>query len=202
MNRMQKVLLGLLGGAAAFLMVAVAAGFVWSGMGESRTYDLGHVDSFAVGSVTTVTPRNAGGEPLLGYARPIDGQLSSAMMVHVVRLGDEEFRAFLGQSPHRGCPVPWRGEMWFEGMQGVFRDPCYSSTWAIDGTRLFGPTSRDLDEVGVRVERGRVVLQLDRVTEGTDRRTGRSGDGTPTPAAVPEVTGTPTPAPTELAPAR
>ena len=194
MNRVQKVLLGLLSGAAAFLMVAVAAGFVWSecmwsGTGEDWTYDIGRADSFAVGSVTPVTPRDADGEPLLWTTR-LDGDQPGWAWIHVVRLSDEEFKAFVARSPHMGRTVPWRENSRFEGVVGVFRDPCHASTWAIGGARLFGPTPRDLDEVEVRFERGRVVLQLDRVTEGTDRRTGLSGDGTPTPAAVP--TGVPT----------
>jgi len=186
MNRVQKVLLGLLGGAAAFLMVAVAAGFVWSGMGESRTYDLGHVDSFAVGSVTTVLPTERDGAPILGYTRSSGGPVH----VHVVRVSEDEFRAFSSASTHLRCHVEWRPDSMWEGEFGVFIDVCFSSRWALDGTRLFGPAPRDLDRVGVRVVDGRVVLRLDELSEGTDRRTGLSGDGTPTPAAVP--TGVPT----------
>jgi hypothetical protein len=49
----------------------------------------------------------------------------------------------------RGCTVHWNPDRTFRTHDithhGVFRDPCASSTFTRDGTRLFGPAPRDLD---------------------------------------------------------
>lgn len=50
---------------------------------------------------------------------------------------------------HRGCRVEWMPDEIYEddsrAVRGVFSDPCSGSKFAIDGSRLFGPSPRALD---------------------------------------------------------
>jgi Rieske Fe-S protein len=79
----------------------------------------------------------------------------------LVRLGDEDFIALSAKSPHRGCTVPWRPEFEFMGKKGWFRDPCYGSTFAIDGTLEFGPSPRGMDQLPVLIVDGQVQVDTD-----------------------------------------
>ncbi len=60
----------------------------------------------------------------------------------------------------------------------------------MDGTRVFGPSPRDMDRYEIRIQSGRVLVDLRRLREG--ERPPRWANGTPTPASG-------TPWPTALA---
>ncbi|MDA0269867.1 MAG: Rieske (2Fe-2S) protein [Chloroflexi bacterium] len=172
---MRRALLVLLAISASAALIAITAGFVWSGMTDGRTVNLGRISDFPSGSVTTFTPLDGDGAPVLGWSRrSYLGDVPGApLQVHIVHLDDGELVAFIGISPHLGCRVDWRPDAVWEGMTGVFLDPCYSSRWARDGTRIFGPTPRDLGRVAIEVtEDGRVLLHADKVGEG-EWRAGR-----------------------------
>lgn len=165
---MRRALLTLIAVATGIALIAIAAGFVWSGMTEDRVVLLGWAEDFPPGSVTTFTPMDDDGGPLLGWSRtsPMGDVAGAPLQVHVTNIRGE-IVAFLGLSPHRGCRVDWRPDHQFEAMRGFFFDPCHNSTWLPDGTRVFGPTPRDLPRIRIEVtEGGRVLLHLDEVTEG------------------------------------
>jgi hypothetical protein len=172
---MRRSLLVLFAIAASAALIAITAGFVWSGMTDARTVDLGQISDFPPGSVTTFSPRDSDGAPVLGWSRGSSlGDVPGApLQVHLVSMDDGDLVAFLGLSPHRRCRVDWRPDLERDGHTGVFYDPCYSSTWLCDGTRTFGPTPRDLPRVRLEVtEAGRVLLHPGTVTEG-EWRVGR-----------------------------
>ena len=79
----------------------------------------------------------------------------------LVKLGDEQFVALLSRSPHRGCTVPWRPEFEFQGTKGLFRDPCFESTWDVTGHLAFGPSPRDMDRFPRRIVDGQVQVFAD-----------------------------------------
>ncbi len=100
----------------------------------------------------------------------------------LVRQPDDSFVAFSAKDSYRGCTVAWRPDFGFEdprdGMwkTGWFRDPCHGSVYDPDGTKVFGPSPRDLDRYPVEVIGQEVVV-----------RAGESDGipGTPSPSLQP-----------------
>lgn len=127
-----------LGGLAALLL------FTWPQETRERTrFDMGPLDGYAVGSVTTIE----------------EGAF------HLVRLNDETFIALSWRDPHfRRCTVPWKPDfVWPDPdtgrpKEGWFRDPCAGSTYDKEGHRVFGPASRDLDRYSVSIVDDRVLV--------------------------------------------
>lgn len=60
--------------------------------------------------------------------------------------------------PHAGCEVAWEQSM------NRFSCPCHESYFAADGSRISGPSPRDLDPLPTRVQDGKLQVQY-RVTE-------------------------------------
>lgn len=179
-------------GGAVLLLAACTSG---SEVFDAGPVDVGPVDDFPPGSVTSFA--YADGRQL---ARTIDADISGveglpedAIVFHLVRLDDGQFRALYATDPLRGCMVPWRPDFEFEGQQGWFRNPCHGATYDIAGRRVFGPGPRDLDRFPVEVRDGRVLvtLDLDDLILG-EAASQFSGGATPEPAATRQ--------PTELAP--
>lgn len=98
------------------------------------------------------------------------------VVVHIVRFEDGSFRAFSGKSSHRGEMVWWISPdllpLWavpgvdLTGIPGYFLEPCHGESWAMDGTRIYGPAPRDLDYYSLEVSDGRVIVDLSDLTEG------------------------------------
>jgi nitrite reductase/ring-hydroxylating ferredoxin subunit len=84
----------------------------------------------------------------------------------LVRLESGEFIALWQKSPYRGCTIPWRPDFEFMGKKGWFRDPCHNDTFAIDGAHVFGPAPRGMDRFPVRIDKGIVSVNLQRVIQG------------------------------------
>lgn len=78
---------------------------------------------------------------------------------------DEEggVAALVARSPHLGCQVVWRPDMVFNSRQGWFRDQCHGSTFAVDGTRAFGPSPRDMDRFRVSISDGHIRVNVGEV---------------------------------------
>ncbi|MEX2372443.1 MAG: hypothetical protein WD800_01445 [Dehalococcoidia bacterium] len=172
-------------------MVAVlGAMFLWPGTPVThREVDLGAVEDYARGTVTTYRLSEEHDAPVeLGaLARHNEECVREPdMVVHLVRLEDGEFVALSAKSPHLGETMPWLTDAIYPGQPpdevGVFQDLCHSETFAMDGTRLYGPAPRDMDRFDVRIEDGRVLVDPRTLTEGTNRSS-RPGE-TPTPAAT------------------
>ena len=142
----RALILAGLGGLAALLL------FTWPQESRERTrFDMGSVDAYSVGSVTTVE----------------EGAF------HLVRLNDETFIALSWTDSHfRRCTVPWKPDFVWpdpdtgQPKEGWFRDPCAGSTYDKEGHRVFGPASRDLDRYVVSIADDRVFVNTGRFVGG------------------------------------
>ena len=82
----------------------------------------------------------------------------------LVRQPDDSFIALSARSPFRGCTVPWRPTFNFtdpttgKSSDGWFRDPCHGATFDINGTHVFGPTPRDMDQYPVEIVSSLVIV--------------------------------------------
>ena len=140
------LMLVVLGGLAALLL------FTWPQDSPSRTrFDLGSVDAYSVGSVTTVE----------------EGAF------HLVRLSEEAFIVLSWTDSHvRHCTVPWKADFVWpdpatgQDKRGWFRNPCHGETYDITGRRVFGPSPRDLDRYLVLIVGDRVFVNTDRFVCG------------------------------------
>lgn len=84
-------------------------------------------------------------------------QLGAAWLV---RKGDQ-VTAWSVTCPHLGCAVGLRA-----GAPG-FNCPCHDSSFDVDGRRLDGPSPRDLDTLGTKIEDGFVLVDFQRFRQGT-----------------------------------
>jgi Rieske Fe-S protein len=78
----------------------------------------------------------------------------------LVRSGDG-VSAWSTVCPHLGCAVDRRAT------GPGFNCPCHDSNFDPQGRRLDGPSPRDLDALGVRVDNGFVYVQFQRFRQGT-----------------------------------
>ena len=80
---------------------------------------------------------------------------------------DTAVMAFAQQSPKQGCRLALAdGNNTSDAQLGdgaVFSDPCHGATFALDGTHLFGPSPRDLDQYPVEIRAGRIIVDTTRL---------------------------------------
>ncbi|HEY8186932.1 MAG TPA: ubiquinol-cytochrome c reductase iron-sulfur subunit [Pyrinomonadaceae bacterium] len=69
--------------------------------------------------------------------------------------------------PHEGCEVSWRDDA------SVFSCPCHDSSFAADGSRIFGPARRGLDPLPSRITDGKLQVQYQSFVNNTQERTPR-----------------------------
>lgn len=123
------------GSAAAF---AVAMGYPVARFIEPRPpaqtgpVSVGKVEEFALGSVKTV----------LVHDRP----------VLVARAPDGQIRAFSAICTHLQCIVGYSAE------RNQIECPCHQGVYSVEGQRLSGPPPRNLEEMGVTITDGAVVV--------------------------------------------
>ena len=96
-----------------------------------------------------------------GWARQTDVRLGAAWLL---RSSDGTLRAFTTTCPHLGCAVDW------DDANKVFRCPCHTSAFGLDGARLAGPAKRGLDPLEVSVESGRVRVKFEKFIADTAER--------------------------------
>jgi nitrite reductase/ring-hydroxylating ferredoxin subunit len=149
--------------------LALALTFSWPEEGTpARVMNVGAVDDFAPGSVTTFRERE----------------------FHLVRLPDGEFLALSMLDPHEKtiaeqglvqspCLVPWRPDFEFMGRQGWFRNPCHGETYDLAGRCFAGPCPRGLDRFPVAVRDGQVQVDVNELILGPP------SDGRATPVSPP-----------------
>lgn len=97
----------------------------------------GAIDDFPPGSVTAVP----------------------AGRFYLVRLDDGGFLALHGRCPHLGCTVPW------DAAARRFVCPCHGSSFDARGEVDHPPAPRALDVFPVRLENGRVKVDVSRAVE-------------------------------------
>ena len=127
-------------------MLALFLSFAWpEGVVHTETpapFFAGRVDDFSIGEPVTFPD----------------------CMCHVVKKPDGSFLALYWKDPHMGCIVPWRENFEFTDPRdgsyktGWFRNPCHGETYDRYGTRVFGPSPRDLDRFPVQVLNGKVYV--------------------------------------------
>jgi len=191
---MRRTLLLILLLASSVTFIAMMAAFVWpSGLSPNRRIDIGRIEDYPVGSVTSLVPVDAEGRTFSSASIEAPDPPIETLRLWIVHLDDGRLLALVGRSPHRGCTLPWRPTFTYEGIQGWFRDPCAGSTFFRDGTRVFGPSPRDMDRVAIDVGLdGRVTIDVSRVIPGASPPPRLEPYWTPTPAAtVPASTPTP-----------
>lgn len=120
-----------------------------------------------VASVIYVVPRykvgQFGGKFIVGKVEDFpDGSVTTDRegKFYLVRLGDE-FRALYQVCTHLGCLLRHTEE--------VFACPCHGAKFALDGTLLSPPASRDMDEFAVEVVDGMVIVDTGSRTRGQSR---------------------------------
>ncbi len=69
--------------------------------------------------------------------------------------------------PHEGCEVSWRDD------ERVFSCPCHDSSFAADGSRIYGPARRGLDPLPSRIADGKLQVQYQSFVNNTQERTPR-----------------------------
>ena len=136
------------------LIGAVGVGLVWfvQVRSEDRALivDAGSVEEFEAA----------------GTFRPV---LFASHAFYLVKLDPGEWRALYAYAPfvqvmeRHGCPVEWYESLPPTEWVNVFRDGCIGNTFSRDGTRLFGPSTRNLDQFRVEVRNGRILVDTRRL---------------------------------------
>lgn len=139
----------IVGGLIALLALVPAVMFLWpqSPTGRPTMIRFGSVGDYEAGKPVMVHP---------------DGM----PIVWIVRQDEKAILAFIGKDTYLGCTVPWRPMFTFNDVQGWFRDPCHASTYGLDGTCVYGPCYRSLDQVPVVVRRDALFLDVAKVIRG------------------------------------
>jgi hypothetical protein len=148
------------------LVVSVAGGVVGGSAAYFLTRDEG-ADSFvyyitqdnSVSSEPNGDGLARGGIVHLGPAESLYGNPFCIEAQHfcIVQLSDGQILALYTYDTHplfrsQDCAVHWLPDLSFEDpdtgqeTQGWFRADCSGSTFRLDGERVFGPSSRDLDQ--------------------------------------------------------
>jgi hypothetical protein len=197
-SRVRPVLLALLGLAMGVTLVAMTAVFIWpSGESPYGWIVVGWIEDFPAASITPLMPLDRNGQTYNSTGMEAPDPPITALSLWMVHLEDGRLLALVARSPRMGCDISWRPTFRFGGVEGWFHDGgCGGSNFARDGTRVFGPSPRDMDRVAVEVDaEGRVFLDVSRVIAGTRPEPTRDPMATPTPAATmpalqqpPEVT--------------
>jgi Rieske Fe-S protein len=100
-------------------------------------------------------------------AEQVAGWAKSLAEHAVYVLPGPDNRVLSSVCPHEGCEVSWRDD------ENVFSCPCHDSSFAADGSRIFGPARRGLDELPSRVAEGKLQVQYQSFVNNTQERTPR-----------------------------
>ena len=78
----------------------------------------------------------------------------SEKAVYVTRDSQGQLLVLTSICPHLGCTVPWNKE------KKEFICPCHGGTFALDGSRISGPSLRGMDTLQTSVENGQLLVQF------------------------------------------
>ena len=116
-----------------------------------------------------LTAGEGGGK--LKLADPANYKPGTATFVNAGRLwvtnADGRLFAFSQKCPHLGCRVP------FCESSGRFECPCHGSVFDIGGEWIAGPSPRGLDQHPLTIEKGQLVVDTSKRTDGSDRGASR-----------------------------
>jgi hypothetical protein len=139
---------------AGVVVGSLAVGLAWILRGEisedGRVIDAGPLDAF----------HTAGAFPPILYARDA---------FYLVKTPSGEPRALYAypqpaqREGRSGCAVVWMPAREVGSENGVFRDPCFGTTFALDGSWLGGPSERGLDHFDVELSGDRIRVDTRRL---------------------------------------
>lgn len=80
----------------------------------------------------------------------VDGwrKIVSEKAVYVLPPKDGQIRVLSPICPHLGCSIPW------VEAKAQFICPCHTAVFAMDGTRISGPSPRSMDDLEFKLEDG------------------------------------------------
>jgi hypothetical protein len=93
-------------------------------------------------------------------------------------------KAYLSRNVDSGCHMQWLATEQVGEVTGVFFDRCSGSSYAIDGTAVGGPATRQLDEFEVSTAAGDVRVDFRRLLIGDCRGEPEAGDPICNPAGA------------------
>ncbi|MCI0334908.1 MAG: Rieske 2Fe-2S domain-containing protein [Planctomycetes bacterium] len=77
------------------------------------------------------------------WTRAVNQRIGEVFLTRSEKDGKPQVIAFTAACPHLGCAVE------FAGPRDRYECPCHASAYAKDGTKLFGPSLRGLDQLDV-----------------------------------------------------
>jgi len=114
---------------------------------ELKSSSLGELREFS--SLTEPMMRTIQIEQLDGWRRAV-----SEKAVYVTKDSQGQLRVLTSVCPHLGCTVPWNKE------KNLFVCPCHGATFALDGTRVSGPSLRGMDALETSVQDGQLQVRF------------------------------------------
>src|SRR6202790_3501072 len=114
---------------------------------ELKSSSVGELREFS--SLTEPVMRTIQIEQVDGWRKAI-----SEKAVYVTKDGQGQLRVLTSVCPHLGCTVPWNKE------KNQFVCPCHGATFALDGTRVSGPSLRGMDTLETSVQDGQLQVRF------------------------------------------
>ena len=114
---------------------------------ELKSSSLGELREFS--SLTEPMMRTIQIEQVDGWRRAV-----SEKAVYVTKDSQGQLRVLTSVCPHLGCTVPWNKE------RNLFVCPCHGATFALDGTRVSGPSLRGMDALETSVQDGQLQVRF------------------------------------------
>jgi menaquinol-cytochrome c reductase iron-sulfur subunit len=114
---------------------------------ELKISPVGELSEFS--SLTEPVMRTIQIEQVDGWRKAI-----SERAVYVTKDTRGQLQVFTSVCPHLGCTVPWNKE------KNQFVCPCHGGTFAMDGTRISGPSLRGMDTLETSIEGGQLMVQF------------------------------------------
>ena len=111
--------------------------------------------SSSVGELSEFSPLT---EPVMRTVQieQVDGwrKAVSEKAVYVTKDSQGQLRVLTSICPHLGCTVPWNKE------KKEFVCPCHGATFAVDGSRVGGPSLRGMDALETSVQGGQLLVRF------------------------------------------
>jgi menaquinol-cytochrome c reductase iron-sulfur subunit len=114
---------------------------------ELKSSPVGELSEFS--SLTDPVLRTIQIEQVDGWRKAV-----SEKAVYVTKDAQGQLRVLTSVCPHLGCTVPWNKE------KRQFVCPCHGGMFTMDGTRVSGPSLRDMDTLETSVEGGLLRAQF------------------------------------------
>jgi menaquinol-cytochrome c reductase iron-sulfur subunit len=114
---------------------------------ELKSSPVGDLSAFS--SLTEPAMRTIQIEQVDGWRKAV-----SEKAVYVTKDSQGQLRVLTSICPHLGCTVPWNKD------KNQFVCPCHGATFAVDGTRVSGPSLRGMDTLETSVQDGQLLVRF------------------------------------------